>query len=158
MKQYEPLVWTVVSGILENRRDREEAAADVFISLWNSGFNPEADGAKSYIITLARRRAIDRLRSESRQLSIPIDPDSELEGEFVLDDAVSDRINSEVIAEVIRSLDPPDNDIFTRRYYYGQSVKHIARELGLKPGYVKSRLERAKSGIRERLLARNIII
>ncbi|MCI8387156.1 MAG: sigma-70 family RNA polymerase sigma factor [Clostridiales bacterium] len=157
MKQYEALVWTVVSGILKNRRDCEEAAADVFISLWKSSFDANAVGAKSYIITLARRRAIDRLRQESREQSQPLDADSE-DSDDPLECLVSDKINSKIIAEVVTSLPPPDAEIFTRRYYYNQSVKQIAAAMDLKPLFVKSRLERAKSGIRERLLARGVIV
>lgn len=76
MKKYEALVWTIVSGILgsSRRRDCEEAAADVFISLWHDNrFDPDADGAKSYIIHVAKRRAIDRLRAAGREAVLPYD-------------------------------------------------------------------------------------
>ena len=38
--KYEALVYTVVSGILTSRADREEAAADTFVSLWRDGRFP----------------------------------------------------------------------------------------------------------------------
>ena len=161
MVQYESLVWTVVSGILKNRRDCEEASADVFISLWRSSFAPDAVGAKSYVITLAKRRAVDRLRAECREQSQPLDTDSDesIDADTsILELEVSDKINSQIIAEVITSLPPPDAEIFTRRYYYSQTVKDIAHAMKLKPLYVKSRLERAKAGIRERMIARGLII
>ncbi|MBQ8510912.1 MAG: sigma-70 family RNA polymerase sigma factor [Clostridia bacterium] len=160
MRQYEALVWTVVSGILRSRRDCEEASADVFITLWNNRetFDPDDPGVKSYIITLARRRAIDRLRAEARHNADPLD---ELDGALSAESPeseVSDRLNAQIIAGVITSLPPPDAEIFTRRYYYSQPVKQIAAAMGLKPSYVKSRLERAKEEIRRRLLANNIIL
>ena len=160
MKKYENLVWTVVSGILKNRRDREEVTADVFVSLWKSGFDDASPGAKSFVITVAKRRATDRLRlmrpdeffGETEELSEILDADS---GQ-VIDEEVIESLENEQIASVIRSLDPPDDEIFTRRYWYDQKVKTIAKELGLTPSFVKTRLERAKTGIRKKLVALGI--
>ncbi len=154
MNKYEPLVYTVVRGVLTNPRDCEEAVADVFVSLWRSDFDDSAPGAKSYVITVARRRAVDKLRSMGEAGSeLPLDEEPTTPG---IDDDVYNRINSQIIADVIRSLPSPDGEIFTRRYYYCHRVKEIARDLGLKPSYVKDRLTRAKEEIAKRLLARGI--
>ena len=156
MERYKNLVWTVVSSVLSDPRDAEEVSADVFVSLWKSDFDPDAVGSKSFIITLSRRRAIDHLRAAK-----PIDRDWEELNDLIpldsdVDDEVASKLERETIASVISSLDPPDDQIFTRRYYYGQRVKVIADELGLSATYVKTRLERAKAGIREKLVALGI--
>ncbi len=153
MKRYEPLAWTVVRGVLSSRSDCEEAVADLFYSLWSSGFDPTNPGAKSYIITLARRRAVDILRARHGEPPLSEDEMPEVDSGIEISDEVAERLNREIVADVIRSLDPPDAEIFTRRYYYNHRVKQIAADLGLKPGFVKSRLERAKSEIKRRLLA-----
>lgn len=156
MERYQNLVWTVVHSILQNPHDCEEVCADVFVSLWKSDFKPDAVGSKSFIITLSKRRAIDKLRSVK-----PFDRDFEelsdlIPLDFDLDDEVARNTECETIASVIRSLDPPDDQIFTRRYYYNQKIKQIAAELGLSSSFVKTRLERAKVGIREKLIALGI--
>lgn len=154
MERYKNLVWTVVHSVILDPRDAEEVCADVFVSLWKSGFDPDAVGSKSFIITLSRRRAIDHLRSRNPveldldEFDPPVDDD--------IEDEVAKKLERETIASVIRSLPPPDDQIFTRRYYYGQRVKVIAEALGLSPTFVKTRLERAKTGIREKLRALGI--
>lgn len=147
IERYEALVWTVVHGILPNFHDCEEVCADVFVSLWKSDFDPSKIGAKSFIITLSKRRAVDHLRRFGGSNDELEDLDSGLD----LEDEVASKIDSENIAAVINSLPPPDDEIFTRRYYYNQRIKQIASDLGLTAGYVKSRLERAKDDIRKKL-------
>ncbi|MBE6611662.1 MAG: sigma-70 family RNA polymerase sigma factor [Ruminococcaceae bacterium] len=153
--RYEALVWTVVSGILTSDSDREEAAADVFVTLWRDNrFDPDAPGAKTYIIKVARRRAIDRLRRIPKQAEELTD---ESDSADVFEDTAR-RENARILAEVIRSLPSPAGEIFTRFYYYAQQPSVIARALGMKSGEVRRMLNDTRSAVKERLLARGVIL
>jgi len=153
--RYEALVWTVVSGILTSDSDREEAAADVFVTLWRDGrFDPDAPGAKSYIIKVARRRAIDHLRRVPQGLC---ELTEESDTADVFEDTAK-RENARILAGVIRSLPPPDGEIFTRFYYYAEQPAAIARALGMKSGDVRKSLTKSKAVVREKLLSCGIIL
>lgn len=157
VERYESLVWTVVSGILSSRADREEAAADTFVTLWrDSRFDSDAEGAKSYIIQVAKRRAIDHLRR------IPADMADIDEAEpYAPSDVFEEtrrRENARLLAEEISALEPTDGEIFTRFYYYAQSCTVIGRALGMRRCEVKRRLDAAREMLRRRLLARNVIL
>jgi RNA polymerase sigma-70 factor (ECF subfamily) len=158
MKKYNNLVYTVVASIIGHRRkqDIEECITDVYVSLWQSGSCSAQDDIRNLVITIARRRAIDKLRSLKRFVSEELN--EEIAAAGLLDDEVTANLNGEIIRGVIMSLAPPDGEIFTRRYYYCQSVKEIARALKVKPKHIENRLYQAKKIIREKLIAQKINI
>lgn len=157
VRRYSGLVYTVVSGILGRgrKRDIEEVMSDVFVAYWQTKKYDESDpSVRNLLIVIARRQAVNRyrqlLRTDADELN------EELAAAGLLDDIVAQHCEAAAIREVIASLKPPDNEIFTRRYYYCQSVKEIARALGIRPKKVENRLYYAKKAIRERLLAKGI--
>ena len=159
MRTYAPLVTAVVSGVLgrKYRRDVEEVVADVFYLYWKTEKYDESDrGTRNLLITIARRQAINRLRSIARRREDIMEDevlDAELCAAGLWDDEISAACDREMIRAVIDGLTPPDNEIFVRRYYYCQSTKEIARAIGKTPKYVENRLYLAKKTIRAKLLA-----
>lgn len=155
--RYTPLVRTVAAGIIGRRkqRDIEEVVSDVFVAYWKADKYDESDGGtKNLLVTIARRQAINRAKQLGRRIEEELDEETAAAG--LVDEEVADRLESGVIREVINGLTPPDNEIFTRRYFYCQSVKEIAASMKLKPKYVENRLYLAKKTIREQLSARGI--
>ncbi len=159
MKKYAPMVTAVVSGMLGagHRRDTEEVVADVFYQFWRADKYDEGEqGMRNLLLTIARRQAINRLHAIARKKEDIIDDemlDAELCAAGLWDDEISAACDREMIRAVIDGLTPPDNEIFTRRYYYCQSVKEIARAIRKSPKFVENRLYLAKKTVRERLLA-----
>lgn len=159
MRTYAPLVTAVVSGVLgrKYKRDIEEVTADVFYLYWRTEKYDESErGTRNLLITIARRQAINRLRTIARRHEDVMEDemlDAELCAAGLWDDEVSAACDRNLIRAVIDGLTPPDNVIFVRRYYYCQSVKEIARAIRKTPKYVENRLYLAKKTVRERLLA-----
>lgn len=163
MEAYQNLIFTIVSGILGQNRvcDCEECTADVFVTFWQNqaDFNPELCSLKNYLVMLARRKAIDRLRKISvREADALIDELLIFSDSSDVSESVLERINKDIISEVINSLDSPDREIFTMRYYYCMRVKTIASVLKKKPKFIEDRLYRTKDEIKKRLIQKNINI
>lgn len=153
IQKYTPLVYSIVSGILgrERRADIEEVVADVFVAYWQADkYDTSDEGTKALLVTIARHHSINRTKQLRRNVWDELD--DEIISAGLTDDEVADKIQAEMIRDVINSLPPPDNEIYTRRYFYCQSVKEIAKALGVKPKYVENRLYYAKSKIRRALL------
>ena len=55
------------------------------------------------------------------------------------------------VRQAVLSMDPPDQDIFLRHYFWRQSVDRIAGELNMNPSTVKSRLKRGREKLRNKL-------
>lgn len=157
IKKYSPFVYTIVSGIIgkEKKSDIEEVCADVFAAFWFAGkYDTSDDGIRALLVTIARHHAINRAKQLRRHVWEELD--EEIADAGFTDDEVHEKIRAEIIRDAIDSLTPPDNEIFVRRYYYCQSVKEIAKALGVKPKYVENRLYYTKSKLRKELEKRGI--
>jgi len=155
--KFSPLVYSIVAGIIgrEKRADIEEVTADVFTAYWLADkYDTSEDGTRALLVTIARHHGLNRAKQLRRHIWEELN--EEIADAGLTDDEVAGKIQAETIRDVIESLTPPDNEIFTRRYYYCQSVKEIARNLGVKPKFVENRLYYAKAKIRKELLKRGI--
>jgi RNA polymerase sigma-70 factor, ECF subfamily len=63
-KRYESLLRTVILGVLRDESDVDDVLTDVLLQVWQGGdrYNPNEKGLRGLLVTLARRRAFDRLR------------------------------------------------------------------------------------------------
>ena len=152
MEHYAPYVSTVAWSILRGRMsqsDAEEVASDVFFELWKARDRLRQETLKGYLASIARARAINKLREqgweltvEEDTLTIPADDPAQ-----VLEDAERDR----AVREAVHSMDPPDNEIFVRYYYYCQTAAEIAVTLGMSPASIRQRLKRGRERLKEKL-------
>ncbi|MDD4774034.1 MAG: sigma-70 family RNA polymerase sigma factor [Eubacteriales bacterium] len=158
IRKYKNLVYTVVASVIGHchKQDIEECIADVFVSLWQSGHDSAQEDISNLVITVARRRAIDKMRSMKRCVWEELN--DEISSAGLLEDEVLVNLNSDIIRRALISLPAPDGEIFTRRYYYCQSIKEIARALKVKPKYIENRLYQSKKTIRQKLIALKINI
>ena len=153
--RYRAYVNTVLSNMLRGtgtREDVEELCADVFLALWQHAADPEPGQLKPWLGTVARNRAKNWLR---RRRELPMDPDSlELtlpDGSPGLEDEAIRAELAAAVRKAVDSLRPRDREIFVRYYFYLQPAETIARELGLAPASVRSRLSRGRALLRKKL-------
>lgn len=148
---FTPYVSTVIWRTLGERaarEDLEEIMSDVFLALWE--YAPKLDpaqGLRPWLGTVARNKALDRLR---RPVAATLEDDTpspsygpETEAERA-DDA-------ERLWQAVEALGEPDTTLFLRHYYYGDKLSDIAKELGLGLGNVKVRLSRGRRRLKELL-------
>ena len=69
--RYSPTLFAVCLRILRRPHDAQAVLSDVFWEVWHHAerFNPNRGSARTYLVMLARSRAIDRLRAESGRQS-----------------------------------------------------------------------------------------
>jgi RNA polymerase sigma-70 factor (ECF subfamily) len=129
----------------------EEATQDTFIKLWGRArqYLPERGSVSVWLLTIARRTALDRLRLEGRRpvLSDAHDPDSV---EHVLADKTGDPGEARWRSLRFAVLALPENQrrVIDLAYYQGLSHSEIADELGWPLGTVKTRLRAAMQALR----------
>ena len=63
-KRYEPLLRTVILNVIRDESEVDDVLHDVLLQVWEQGhrYNPNEKGLRGLLVTLARRRAFDRLR------------------------------------------------------------------------------------------------
>ena len=148
--RYSPAVLALCIRILRSRADAEELLSDVFQEVWNrpERYDPARGNVLTYLITLARSRAIDRLRSRKRRderftsvddgervADEPADPG----GETPLESAVLAEQRGR-IRQALSDLSPDQREAIELSFYSGLSHSEISRELGQPLGTIKSRI------------------
>lgn len=144
-------VKTICCSILAGRpeQDIEEAISETFVRLWRYGrsFREERNTSlKSYIYSIARNASIDKLRDiHGSETSLDAIENFQMPDELNIEDFVISEEESELIKQVIYSLEEPERSIFVLRYFYELKVKEVAERLSLPVKTVENKLHRTKA-------------
>lgn len=141
--RYASHVYALTLRILGNTMLAEESTQDTFFKLWSRArqYRTERGSLVVWLLTIARRTALDRLRLEARRpvLSDDTDPDDAF---LNIPDAntLSDEDRWRSIHFSVQSLPQDQRQVIELAYYYGLSQSEIAETLNWPLGTVKTRL------------------
>jgi RNA polymerase sigma-70 factor (ECF subfamily) len=161
MNHYGGLVYFIVSNQLSASclvEDIEECVIDVFHEVYKRRNTIDLDkgSIKGFIAVLAKRKAISIYRSmrnrSGRIVSMnEMDFDENLSDSVHTEQIVMNKERQNDIIQMIQSLGEPDCEIFIRKYYFGQSTKSIAKDLGIKENTIDKKVSRGHIKLRELL-------
>jgi RNA polymerase sigma factor (sigma-70 family) len=142
MDETKPVVFSTTLRILSFRADAEEIAMDVYSRVWsNSGsYDPERGDVLAWLLSMARSRAIDLLRSRTRQQRSCEALYSECSGAANLEDDAACVETSRDIHRALQALPFEQQEAIELAYFKGYSMSEVASRLGLPVGTVKSRV------------------
>lgn len=155
MRDYAALVRGIARRILPGRdRDIEECTADVFVALWRNAARLEVTGTpvRAWLIVTARNTAINRYRALQRRDTLPLTDELAATIADLPADPAGDAADE--LAVLVAALEPPDREIFLRKYYLMQSSREIAAALDLRVSTVNTRLSRGRDRLRRQLQER----
>ena len=152
VEQYAPYVSAVVRNIIGSvlpEVDVEEAAAEVFVTLWQKAEEVRPGSLRPWLGGVARNKALQKLRGLGREVPLEEDllelpaagPETEVER----------RERDCAVRRAVLAMAEPDREIFLRHYYHCQPVAKIARELDMPENTVKSRLRRGREKLKNTL-------
>ena len=143
-KKYGAYVRRICQNITGDTRDTEEIENDTYLVLWERIPPDEPQNFSSYIGRIARNLSISRYRSNvaKKRTSGVSELSAELAECFIgYDDNIFDRVYlTETTESFLRGLQTSDRVLFVRRYWYGDAVKDIAREMHQSASRVSKRL------------------
>jgi len=145
-EQYGGAVKSVAFRVIRDETLAEDVVQDTFVGLWRSPekFDPARGSLRTFLLTIAHRRAVDIVRSEearTRRESLPPDPNH-----FDLEDEVWTRRLSADVRSALIDLSLEERQAISLAYFGGLSYVQVARELGAPEGTVKSRI---RSGMKK---------
>lgn len=146
-QKYGGAVHFVARKVLRDEALAEDVVQEVFVTLWNSpdGFDPDRGSLRTYLVTIAHRRAIDVVRSEAartrREEASPVEDRAN-----DIDDEVWARRQSEIVRNAVAQLDEDERDAISLAYFKGLTYVEVAKALAQPEGTVKSRI---RSGMRK---------
>jgi RNA polymerase sigma-70 factor (ECF subfamily) len=159
-----PVVNGVVSRMLQSADDAEDVVEEAFWQAWRKAgqFSGERGSVQTWLLTIARSRALDRLRANRRlrEDSIhgePTDDRAASTSAFAdtsSDDpavAVEQRERRRLVLDALDALPVEQRSALELAYFGGLSQAEIAQQTGQPLGTIKTRIRLAMQKLRERL-------
>ncbi|MFE2628307.1 sigma-70 family RNA polymerase sigma factor [Streptomyces sp. NPDC059374] len=134
----------VARAVLRDQAQSEEVAQEVLVEVWRTAprYRPERGTAINWILTLAHRRAVDRVRSveaaAARDTKAALLAHQPAYDEVT--EQVENRLEQEQVRRCLRTLTELQRQSVTLAYYRGLTYREVAEALSLPLGTVKTRL------------------
>jgi RNA polymerase sigma-70 factor, ECF subfamily len=148
-------VFGLAVRILGDRNAAEDAVVEVYAQAWRdaSSFDALRGNARAWLLTLARSRAIDILRSRRREPpSYPLEAACEVHsGGPGPEDQSSDLQRRNFVRAALENLRPEQREAIELAYFSDFSHSEIASKLEQPLGTIKSRIRSGMMVLRELL-------
>jgi RNA polymerase sigma-70 factor (ECF subfamily) len=146
-------VFGLVTRVLRDPGYSEETTQDVYLQVWRNAdnYNPTAGSPLAWLMTLAHRRAVDRVRSE--QAATQRDSrygaaNVELPADRVAEAVISNDERRQVTA-CLDSLTDAQRECIQLAYYEGLTYVQVSERLAANLATIKSRMRDAIRGLRK---------
>jgi RNA polymerase sigma-70 factor (ECF subfamily) len=150
-------LYSLVFHLLKDANDAEDVVEETFWQAWRkaSSYEPSKGAVSTWLLTIGRRKALDRIRAKKRQKEEPIerdqsfadlpstanDPSQDVEGKELRDQ----------VRNALRELPDEQREVLELGYFKGMSQSEIAEATGQPLGTVKTRMRLAMQKLREPL-------
>ena len=155
--RYASTVYALLLRILSNADDAQEVLQETFVKAWTSAkmFDSLRGSEVAWLISIARSRGIDRLRS--RKVRIEREDEAGREISFLAPATTADSaVQSEertAVRSALAELPDPQRVALELAYFEGLSQSEIAARLNEPLGTIKTRMQLGMKKLRERLQA-----
>jgi RNA polymerase sigma-70 factor (ECF subfamily) len=156
-KRYEFSLRAVIQNVLHDDGETDDALNDVFLQLWDHAdrFNA-AKELHGFLVTMARRRALDRLRRRLAYRRATDRFETQLQANY----AAETRMNhfcppisdlADLLHGVIGNLPVLQQEVINLAFFEGLSQREIAARKSIALGTVKTRLQLAQKKLFDQL-------
>jgi RNA polymerase sigma-70 factor (ECF subfamily) len=134
----------IVRRVVRDPAQSEEVAQEVLVEVWRTAtrFDPERGSATTWVLTMAHRRAVDRVRS-AQAASDREDRAGRRDQERPFDEVaeqVTDRLEHEAVRRCLGGLTELQREAVQLAFYGGNTYREVAELLGSPLGTIKTRL------------------
>ena len=135
----------IILRILIERGEAEDVLQEVFVTIWRKAaeFDPSRASPVTWTATIARNRAIDRLRARGSRPSAPLDEAADVRDESPSADTIIDSGREAArIHAALAALEPRHAAAIRSCYFEGITYEALAEREGVPVGTLKSWVRR----------------
>jgi RNA polymerase sigma-70 factor (ECF subfamily) len=161
--RYAPILYSLIKKIVTDQKVAEELLTDIFVIVWekSSILNSSANNVYTWLVTLARNKAVDRKRRDESTEELP-EYNDDYENEYIipnlsksidpldLNNALSVKENFE---EALNNLTDAQQYVVYLAYYEGKTESEIAKKLNIPLPTVKSKIKVALTNLKQNLVS-----
>jgi RNA polymerase sigma-70 factor (ECF subfamily) len=156
--RYRLILFGLILRILHDRQEAEDVLQEAFLQVWRRAkdFDPERGRTFTWLVTIARSRALDRLRMISSRSRF-VEADEQMVSDEVIDTAevLAKSEQGEIVRQALRELPDEQRRALLLAYFEGLTQAEIAERLGDPLGTVKTRMRSGLIKLRELLRDRS---
>lgn len=137
--------------VLVERSEAEDALQETYVLIWRraSQYDETCGTVMTWMMTIARNRAIDRLRRSSRISTAPIEiADQIADGHPLACEILEAKEELLLLSHSLRTIDPVDALLIRTAFLEGSTYAELVQRTGMPLGTVKSRVRRALPKLR----------
>ena len=136
-------VYGLINRVVRDPAQSEEVSQEVLLEVWRiaARFDPAKGTATTWVMTIAHRRAVDRVRSataaaarEVRSAEVPASNSDQVA------DTVAASLDAERVRRCLDGLTEPQRESITLAYYGGHSYRQVGELLGVALSTIKTRI------------------
>ena len=152
--RYSRVVFNLAFRMLRSREEAEEVVQEIFLQLWNraDSYDPERGAVSTWIINIARSRAIDKLRTLGfKGLTMELN-EERVNSKSDFTRIIEDREErKKIIQQALESL--PENQRIAIEMVFFEGLTHIeaAEKLNEPVGTIKTRIRLGVSKLKEKI-------
>ena len=148
-------IYGVVVRVIRSRELAQEVTQEVYVEIWRQAarYSSSKGSVLAWMTTVAHRRAVDRVRSESSDTArdlkyAQLNADREVDGVW---EGVEQRLDVERVRRGLSSLTEIQREALTLAYFGGYTHVQVAKLLNLPLGTAKTRIRDGLIGLRDAL-------
>lgn len=148
-RKYGGLLFTAISQVLNDHHDAEDVMQEVLVQIWNKAhlYEPRKGKPLTWLATMARNRAIDRIRSKQRRSRL--NDEFEVENKSVqpefeesVSETLEDKERNLIIHKAVNRLTDDQREAIELAYFSGLTQTEVAERLNEPLGTIKARIRR----------------
>lgn len=152
--RYRIILFSLLIRILRSREEAEDVLQEVFLQIWKRAKDFDESRGKpfTWLVTLTRSRAIDRIRQLGARQRLA--EAASLDTSEAVSDAVADTLHSEqreIVSRALATLPEDQRRALNLAYFDGLTQSEIAEQLDTPLGTVKTRMRAGMIRLRELL-------
>lgn len=151
--RYGQAVYALALRITGDRGEAEEISLDAFWQLWQQAerYDVAQGSLLNWLLTIARSRAIDRVRARGAQKRVHADDPTDVNHGLPVEELVGVVQQRRLVREAMQALSSEQRAALSLAYYEGLSHSQIAARLHEPLGTVKTRIRQAMLVLRRAL-------